>query len=1065
MSKEEWKTVRKYWLTLTTVLPKQEHGNKIDYINRCVFESKEVTGDEIDEEAVSLTTMTQLMNEIDNETKANTVNNNDNNNNNNKVDQETQELSQNITQFICNPFSKMADFKEKENFDYKLNMFKQFCQENKTGGIFRCSKLELASFEDEEIRNKYELLWHDFVSIRINLFEIKLRNLFEKQLNVSTSKVDEFYQFINYYRSLCVMLPINSDSEIILFEKTFDQWCEMTKKFNDNDNSNNNNNVKFKLNPIFQFIIIWHGIFVLLHKKVTYLRGDATKSGFSGESVGPSRSHGLGVKIERYLFPNHFKKTRIWKDMNTYDYQYEIHAKKSYVEEQKKIVEKSLSDLKSDNNNSNKKSTLCQLTREYIIDQFCQTNMFGNYVNSNGFEPNYGGLTYDDVPASEIYSIEEKEQKELDENNEKVLKLCRKVLFDNNYDELDKLIEYSISNITDISSYEINMHMSFFEESCNDSGILCFMTNELAYAVFHDLTIDSLENKGDDEDDGVLLFPKLLPMFKFLYNFSCYVYCYPCKSSKSLKKTNESIYVSNYFDLKDTLYQNVFEKKEQKENKEKEEKEAKEAKEENEISKKAGKIGEFNFFRSCCWKDGTLLHCATSGQYQQYCDLLVRDGSNIHVYNRLNSKSRMTPHQICEESNNSKLKLIFQVWSFFCCFVAGGVVTVCAVFRLLFCFWIVFFWFFFGFFGFFIGLTPKNATQRDRLDDDRSEDNVMSNMKTIEDSSNIFMQQTMFAKYFLKCLNINVNDEVEMENKKHSLITEVWRKVHYHHRDFMTNELYRNINDFDGLLTLKDKKEGIKVMDNILAVILRLFETKMLIRDDLLVLCWQYCSNYDSNNKSSKDSSGDKTSLFLDSLIKCVSDCFVKENKYYNRDYLYFKHFLLNSSIWYCKNYLNNKLLFSYIDDLADKLLLKQKEYIWKCISDESQNDNENWTNLCNFSKYNNDNGDTILRQDEIKNGIKSIKSVKEIYCINADMDEHNTEKDSYDMISEYNDKVYLTQCLTFAHQNNEYFQQEIYKYNFWRTKAPVKKYDRCLVKSNTDYSNETFPSSAHILG
>ena len=135
MSKEEWKTVRKYWLTLTTVLPKQEHGNKIDYINRCVFESKEVTGDEIDEEAVSLTTMTQLMNEIDNETKVNTVNNN------NKVDQEAPKLSQNVTQFICNPFSKMTDFKEKENFEYKLDMFKQFCQEN-------TSKILIHDFSD-----------------------------------------------------------------------------------------------------------------------------------------------------------------------------------------------------------------------------------------------------------------------------------------------------------------------------------------------------------------------------------------------------------------------------------------------------------------------------------------------------------------------------------------------------------------------------------------------------------------------------------------------------------------------------------------------------------------------------------------------------------------------------------------------------------------------------------------------------------------------------------------------------------------------------------------------------
>ena len=130
------------------------------------------------------------------------------------------------------------------------------------------------------------------------------------------------------------------------------------------------------------------------------------------------------------------------------------------------------------------------------------------------------------------------------------------------------------------------------------------------------------------------------------------------------------------------------------------------------------------------------------------------------------------------------------------------------------------------------------------MDNDSSCDNVISNMKIIDDSINVFMQQTMFAKYVLKCSNINVNDEVEMENKKHSLITEVWRQAQYHHR---------NTNHLNGSSTLKDKKEGTNIMNNVLAVILQLFQTKMLIIDDLLVLCWQYCSNYDSNNVNNND--------------------------------------------------------------------------------------------------------------------------------------------------------------------------------------------------------------------
>ena len=76
---------------------------------------------------------------------------------------------------------------------------------------------------------------------------------------------------------------------------------------------------------------------------------------------------------------------------------------------------------------------------------------------------------------------------------------------------------------------------------------------------------------------------------------------------------------------------------------------------------------------------------------------------------------------------------------------------------------------------------------------------------------------------------------------------------------------------------------------------------------------------------------------------------------------------------------------------------------------------------------------------------------------VNADIDEHNIVKDSRDVL-------YLTQCLTFALQNNECFHQDKREYKLLRAKAPAKKYDRCLIKSNTDYSNETFPSSG-ILG
>ena len=57
---------------------------------------------------------------------------------------------------------------------------------------------------------------------------------------------------------------------------------------------------------------------------------------------------------------------------------------------------------------------------------------------------------------------------------------------------------------------------------------------------------------------------------------------------------------------------------------------------------------------------------------------------------------------------------------------------------------------------------------------------------------------------------------------------------------------------------------------------------------------------------------------------------------------------------------------------------------------------------------------------------------------------------------------------MTFSHENNYRFQYEVYSFFYGKdslfTWAPVKTYDRCLIKSNTDYSSHSYPTSASIL-
>ena len=222
---------------------------------------------------------------------------------------------------------------------------------------------------------------------------------------------------------------------------------------------------------------------------------------------------------------------------------------------------------------------------------------------------------------------------------------------------------------------------------------------------------------------------------------------------------------------------------------------------------------------------------------------------------------------------------------------------------------------------------------------------------------------------------------------------------------------------------------------------------------------------------------------FLNNLEKCVVDCLSDSKDFQNlRSYYYFKDYLLFSNIWLCQNVnvsrdkdkdkekdknKNGELLFKLIDTVVDKKLLKQKEFIWKNAENEKKLDNANWDKLCNFS-MNDSSGTKKLRQDKICDGnpILPLETEKELWLMKINM----YENDNYDVISQHNTNVYLTQLLSFSHLNNKYFQNrmsEIFdnrKKNIYFSQAPVKTYDRCLIKASTDYSQEKYPSCANIL-
>ena len=164
---------------------------------------------------------------------------------------------------------------------------------------------------------------------------------------------------------------------------------------------------------------------------------------------------------------------------------------------------------------------------------------------------------------------------------------------------------------------------------------------------------------------------------------------------------------------------------------------------------------------------------------------------------------------------------------------------------------------------------------------------------------------------------------------------------------------------------------------------------------------------------------------------------------------------------------------------MIDKELLKQKQFIWDKIKDEEKSNSKIFNELCSFG-IKIGGADTVpLRQDEIQNGILPLKSRSELHIMISSINEYSRsnghDKINYDLFNEHNNNVYLTQLLTFAHENNARFQNEMYLYFINQTRddnydyckfasAPVKTYDRCLIKCNTDYNNLLYPCGSLLL-
>lgn len=196
---------------------------------------------------------------------------------------------------------------------------------------------------------------------------------------------------------------------------------------------------------------------------------------------------------------------------------------------------------------------------------------------------------------------------------------------------------------------------------------------------------------------------------------------------------------------------------------------------------------------------------------------------------------------------------------------------------------------------------------------------------------------------------------------------------------------------------------------------------------------------------------------------------------------------------------------FGFERETIESGLQSQKEFIWKNVQNEETIDGKSWNDIIDFDVHLTGIDElTELRQDGIPNGIGFDigMSKQDIYTMAPLIDKSS----NFDVFNEFNNKVYLTKCLLFAHKMNNSFQNGMFTlplvfvfilffilslflvFGFWFlvladvkrlfsqisadndnlpfkfAEAPIKQYERCLIKSSTDYNDRPFPSGACIV-
>ena len=421
----------------------------------------------------------------------------------------------------------------------------------------------------------------------------------------------------------------------------------------------------------------------------------------------------------------------------------------------------------------------------------------------------------------------------------------------------DKLIEWLLSDISNNNNLkELNNTYKWQSYTVNYFGIVYFVIDKLVCGVFNDLVAlehnnnNNNNNNSDNNDTSKnantnrvsLMFPKLETFFKFLYNFS--VYCHCCPSYNDTKK-EESYYISQYFLFKSNdnlrIYNNLFDFVSDKYDS-------------NSQVNGNFTLGEvinhgfiqhpnltiLNYFD---YEDynGTVLHFAVIKNYYYYCQILIKNGFNPKLRN------------VAKASNGGRS---FSKTPINMAKQRGYL----AILELL-------------------SQSQLQSQSSNNESNWNSSNNGNSDDKSIAIRYDSFVTQLMFSKYFLMQFGFISDNNSDDLTPKHKMLATYSAYNSEHFKTCYFDDLFCDTNELKGLIG-GNNNNSVKIEEFVGAMVMAIIDLinkKMVICDDLLVLCFgmcKMCKEMQFNNKNNIN----YYDLFINTLDNATHECLASKS-------------------------------------------------------------------------------------------------------------------------------------------------------------------------------------------